>query len=135
MGRTEIGLERFSKIAKDFIPNIPGIPGSFSSKKISRAYEREYGDAPKYNTLDDPLTTIEAVANSLGFKINTADVNRLKRFKSAETTRISSQFNQKRKKLNNDRMKGVISYEEYLEEVQQLKLDFKETLDDLRSKE
>ena len=36
MGRTEIGLERFSKIAKDFIPNIPGIPGSFSSKKISR---------------------------------------------------------------------------------------------------
>ena len=32
-------------------------------------------------------------------------------------------------------MKGVISYEEYLEEVQQLKLDFKETLDDLRSKE
>jgi len=139
MSRSEIGLERFSKIAKDFVPNLPYVPevlgGSFSYNKIKRAYEREYGDAPKYNTLDDPLTTIEAVANSLGFKINTADVNRLRRFKSAETTRISSQFNQKRKRLNNDRMKGVISYEEYLEEVQQLKLDFKETLDDLRSKE
>ena len=135
MSRSEIGLERISKIAKDFIPNIPGIPGSFSSKKISRAYEREYGDAPKYNTLDDPLTTMEAVANSLGFKINTADINRLRRFKSAEANQISSRFNQKRKQLNNDRMKGVISYEEYLDEAQQLKLDFKEALDDLRSEE
>ena len=32
-------------------------------------------------------------------------------------------------------MKGVISYEEYLDEAQQLKLDFKEALDDLRSEE
>ena len=78
---------------------------------------------------------MEAVANSLGFKINTADINRLRRFKSAEANQISSRFNQKRKQLNNDRMKGVISYEEYLDEAQQLKLDFKEALDDLRSEE
>ena len=78
---------------------------------------------------------MEAVANSLGLKINTADIGRLRRFKSAEANSIQSKFNKKRKKLNNDRMKGVITYEEYLEEVQQLKLDFKETLDELRNRE
>ena len=139
MSASEVAANRTKEILKDFVPNLPYVPeaigGSYSYRKIKRAYEREYGDAPKYNTLDDPLTTMEAVANSLGLKINTADIGRLRRFKSAEANSIQSKFNKKRKKLNNDRMKGVITYEEYLEEVQQLKLDFKETLDELRNRE
>jgi len=135
MSRTEIGLNRAGKILKDFIPNIPMLPGSFSTAKINRAYERAKDDGPNYNTLDDPLTTTEAWLNSFGFKINTADINRLRRFTSSEMIKLQSDFSAKRKKLNNDRMKGKISYDEYLEEVQILKLDLKEALDDIKERE
>jgi len=134
MGAAGIGVNRAANIAKEFIPNIPGVPGSFSSKKIMRAYEREYGDAPKYNTLDDPLTTLEALANSVGFKINTADVGRLRRFTTTEVKQLKSTFDQARKKINNSRMKGEITLEEYREAVDDLKQSFVEQFDAIKER-
>ena len=135
MNAAEIGLSRATNIGKDFIPNIPGVPGSFSSKKISRAYEREYGDKPKYNTLDDPLTTGQAIASSFGFKVNTADTSRLRRFGSAEAKRLKSSFDQARKKINNSRMKGEITVEEYRDAVDDLKQSFVEQFDAIKERE
>ena len=131
MDALEVMGNRSLSIAKDFIPNIPFVPGSFSYKKIMSAYEKEFGDQEKYNTLSDPLTTLEAVVNSVGLKINTADIGRLRRFTSSEANAIKSNFSKKRKKINNERMKGLISYEDYIREVEELKLDMKETLEEL----
>ncbi len=135
MNAAEIGLSRATDIAKDFIPNIPGVPGSFSSKKIMRAYERDYGDKPKYNTLDDPLTTGQAIASSFGFKFNTADVSRLRRFGSAEAKRLKSEFDQARKKINTSRMKGEITVEEYREAIDDLKQSYVEQFDAIKERE
>ena len=135
MNAGEVAANRAANIAKDFIPNLPFVPTSFSYKKIKSAYEKEYGDQEKYNTLNDPLTTLEAVANSVGLKINTADVSRLRRFKSSEANAIQSKFKQKVKQLNNERMKGLITLEEYREKVEDIKLELKETIDESRAEE
>ena len=134
MNAAEIGLSRATDIAKDFIPNFPGLP-SYSTKKIMRAYERDYGDKPKYNTLDDPLTTGEAIASSFGFKFNTADVSRLRRFGSAEAKRLKSEFDQARKKINTSRMKGEITVEEYREAIDDLKQSYVEQFDAIKERE
>ena len=134
MNAAEIGLSRATDIAKDFIPNIPGLPG-YSTKKIMRAYERDYGDKPKYNTLDDPLTTGEAIASSFGFKFNTGDVSRLRRFGSAEAKRLKSEFDQARKKINTSRMKGEITVEEYREAIDDLKQSYVEQFDAIKERE
>jgi len=139
MNPGEVAASRATNIAKDFIPNLPYVPealgGSHSYKKIKRAYEREYGDEPKYNTLDDPLTTGQAIASSLGFKINTADTSRLRRFGSAEAKRLKSTFDQARKKINNSRMKSEITLEEYRDAIDDLKQSFLEQFDAIKERE
>jgi len=135
----EIAASRAGSILKDFIPNlpIPGLPepiSTFSGKKIERAYHREYGGG-KYQTLSDPLTTFEAVANSLGLTVNTADLPRLSVLRTKELSSIEKRFSQKRKNIETKRMKGEIDLDEFRGQLEEIKQDFRREYEEWRDRE
>jgi hypothetical protein len=131
MGMTpfEILGTRTSKFAKDFIPNVPvgavtgalgaeGVLGpemNFASQKITQAFSDDY------QTLSDPLTPTEAILNTFGLTVNTADIERLSAIKSKQLNSIKSQFSQALKNVENKRRKGIIDFEEYQEQYKDLR--------------
>lgn len=126
LDRAEIFGSRISAVAKDFVPNVP-IPGvrTFAGDKITRAFDEQY------QTLSDPLSKTEAIASVFGLTVNTADISRLTTLKSKELQSVNSKFRQLIKKLNNDRMKGVIDFEEYSEEYNDIRERFTNEIKEL----
>jgi hypothetical protein len=126
LDRAEIFGSRISAVAKDFVPNVP-LPGirTFAGDKITRAFDEQY------QTLSDPLSKTEAIASVFGLTVNTADISRLTSLKSKELQSINSDFSKLLKKLNNDRMKGLIDFEEYSEEYNNIRERFTKQVKEL----
>lgn len=61
---------------QDLIPNIPFLPGSYSTQRIDSARK---GKESPYRSKE---TELEALFRSLGFKIETKSIGKLKNFKS-----------------------------------------------------
>lgn len=59
------------RLAEEFIPNAPGVPGAYSTKKIMRAAR---GEKPVYG---ENVPTWQAIAQSFGFKLKPADLKKL----------------------------------------------------------
>lgn len=118
----EIILNRTSKFAQDFVPNLPVFAGTPladltpASRKVTQAFQ-EGG----YQTYSDPLTGLEALANTFGLTVNTADIERLAVLKGKEVKGLQSQYKKELKSLDMDRRKGLISFDEYQEKFQDLR--------------
>lgn len=132
LDRAEIFGSRISAVAKDFVPNVPivdiatlGGVRTFAGDKITQAFDEQY------QTLSDPLSKTEAIASVFGLTVNTADISRLTTLKSKELQSVNSKFRQLIKKLNNDRMKGVIDFEEYSEEYNDIRERFTKDIKEL----
>ena len=112
MDASEIFGSRISALAKDFVPNVPNpLVRTFAGDKITRAFNDDY------QTLSDPVSKTEAIASVFGLSVNTADIDRLTTLKSKELQSINSAFSKAIKKINNERMKGIIDFDEYTKRV------------------
>jgi hypothetical protein len=119
MDASEIFGSRISALAKDFVPNVPNpLVRTFAGDKITRAFNDDY------QTLSDPVSKTESIASVFGLSVNTADIDRLTTLKSKELQSINSDFSKAIKKINNERMKGIIDFDEYTEEYNNLRERF-----------
>ena len=89
----------------------------------------------QYRTNADPLTVTEAALNTVGFKINTADLARLSKLKTTQAQSIITKYRKKQGSLNTKRMKNLITLEEYKEELEEIRQDLRQELNDFREKE
>jgi len=134
-GNTEKILSGLGDFAFDFLPNLPVIPGTFAFDKVIQSIERARKINQQYRTNADPLTITEAVLNTVGFKINTADLARLSKLKTTQAQSIISKYRKKQGSLNNKRMKNLITLEEYKEELQEIRQQLRQELNDMRVEE
>ena len=133
-------LEKFgnraAEFGKGFIPNVPvgaateaafgfGANLNPASQKITQSLSDEY------QTLSDPLSPVEAIANTFGLTINTADIPRLQTLRGKQLNSLQSQFSKGIKDLEKQRMKGLIDFEEYQEEFMDLRQRFTRELEEL----
>jgi hypothetical protein len=114
----EILLNRTSKFAQDFIPNLPfyGTSLTPASRKVTQAFQ-EGG----YKTYSDPLSEMEALASTFGLTVNTADIERLAVLKGKEVKGLQSKYRKELKSLDMDMRKGLISFDEYQEKFKDLR--------------
>lgn len=120
MTKTEILGSRLKELGKSFVPNVIGIPGQPATNKFKRSMVEEY------QSLSDPLTPWEAIANSFGLTINTADIERLQVLRALDVRSTESKYGGFIRRLEKKRMKGEITLEEYKEEFQKARQKLKE---------
>ena len=96
-----------SDLYKGLIPNIPFLPGSISTQRITTAKK---GEESPYRAKE---TEIAALFRALGFKIETQSLDKLEALKTGELRRKLSGVDQKISKLNRDYDKGLINEKSY----------------------
>jgi len=117
-GRTGIPNEdwaiRFSTLRDKLMPNIPFLPGSYSSQKLERTRK---GMDSLFRPEQSELVSL---AQALGFKIEKADIGRLSAGKAFELKRklngFKEQMNLQRKRLRD----GLIKEEEAQMEIEKI---------------
>ena len=105
---------RFSTLRDKLMPNIPFLPGSYSSQKLERTRK---GMDSLFRPEQSELISL---AQALGFKIEKADIGRLSAGKAFELKRklngFKEQMNLQRKKLRD----GLIEEEEAQMEIEKI---------------
>ena len=108
-GQTGIAGEdwkvRLDTLKDKLIPNIPFLPGSYSSKKLESA--RKGLDSP----FRPDQSEFAALANTLGFKIEYANLDTLKTGKVFELKRKIDGFKEQMNVIRNNYRKGLINKE------------------------
>jgi hypothetical protein len=104
-------------LLQDLTPNIPFLPGSYSTQRIDSARK---GQESPYRTKE---TEITALLRSLGLKVETKSIDKLTAIKAGELRRKIKPIRENIADLNNDLYKGLISEEQY-----QKKLKYQEDL-------
>ena len=94
-------------ILDKLIPNIPFVPGTFSTEKIEAS--RKGMKTPFKSDQQEIL----AIAQSFGFKIDKADINKLKAGKSFELKRKIKAYKEQISQLRREYIKGKINKEEF----------------------
>jgi len=102
---------RLNAILDKLTPNIPFLPGSYSSQKLEQT--RKGLESP-FATEQNELFTL---AQTLGFKIEKADLNKLKTGKVYELKRKLKGFEEQINKYRNDYRKGLINRETAKEQI------------------
>ena len=96
---------------QDLIPNIPFLPGSYSTQRIDSARK---GKESPYRAKE---TELEALFRSVGFKLETKSIGKLKTLKAAELNRKIKPIRENIRDINNDLYKGLISKEQYTKKL------------------
>ena len=99
-------------LLQDLTPNIPFFPGSYSTQRIDSARK---GKESPYRAKE---TELEALFRSVGFKIETKSIDKLKTLKAAELNRKIKPIRENIRDLNNDLYKGLIDKEQYKKKLQ-----------------
>ena len=94
-------------ILDKLIPNIPFVPGTFSTEKIEAS--RKGMKTPFKADQQEIL----AIAQSFGFKIDKADINKLKTGKAFELKRKIKAYKEQISQLRREYIKGKINKEEF----------------------
>jgi len=96
---------RVSTMFEKLIPNMPFLPGSYSSRKLESTRK----------SLDSPFkanqTELGALLTTLGFKFERADLDKLKTSKTFELKRKIDGFKEQINILRNEFRKGLINRE------------------------
>jgi len=98
---------KFSAIVNKLIPNIPFVPGTYSTKKIERAR------GGMESAFRPDQTEFYALAQSLGFKIERADISKLTASKVFELKRKITGYKEQISMLRNKYKDGVINQETF----------------------
>ena len=98
---------KVTDLYKGLIPNIPFLPGGFSTQRITTARK---GEESAYRVKE---TELEALFRALGFKIETQSIDKLEALKTGELRRKLSGVDQKINKLNREYDKGLINEKTY----------------------
>ena len=99
-------------LLQDLTPNIPFFPGSYSTQRIDSARK---GKESPYRAKE---TELEALFRSVGFKLETKSIDKLKTLKAAELNRKIKPIRENIRDLNNDLYKGLIDKEQYKKKLQ-----------------
>jgi len=99
-------------LIQDLTPNIPFFPGSYSTQRIDSARK---GKESPYRAKE---TELEALFRSVGFKLETKSIDKLKTLKAAELNRKIKPIRENIRDLNNDLYKGLIDKEQYKKKLQ-----------------
>ena len=89
------------------MPNIPFVPGTFSTKKIDAS--RKGMKTPFKSDVEEIVT----ISQSFGFKIDKADINKLKTGKVFELKRKIKAYKEQISQLRREYIKGKINKEEF----------------------
>ena len=106
MGREKLEVKG-KDLFQDLIPNIPFLPGSYSTQRIDSARK---GKESPYRSKE---TELEALFRSLGFKIETKSIGKLKTLKASELNRKIKPIRENIRDINNDLYKGLINKKQY----------------------
>ena len=118
---------KVSDLYKGLIPNIPFLPGSYSTQRITTARK---GEESAYRPKE---TEIAALFRALGFKVETQSLDKLEALKTGELRRKLSGVNQKITKLNREYDKGLINektYDKRMLKLEKLYEDIADKYDD-----
>ena len=107
-------------------PNIPFFPGSYATQRIDTARK---GKESPYRSKE---TELEALFRSLGFKIETKSIDKLKALKAAELRRKIKPIRENINDLNNELYKGLINREQYEKKLKYEKDLLKKTVSKYR---
>ena len=117
-GQTGIASEdfkvRWDTFTDKLIPNIPFLPGSYSSKRLETA--RKGLDSP-YRASQSEFA---ALANTLGFKIQYADLKKLKAGKVLELKRKIQGFKEQINIIRNEYRRGLVNKDSAKEKIKVL---------------
>ena len=94
-------------ILDKLIPNIPFVPGTFSTEKIEAS---RTGMKTPFKADQEEIL---AIAQSFGFKIDKADINKLKTGKAFELKRKIKAYKEQISQLRREYIKGKINKEEF----------------------
>ena len=94
-------------ILDKLIPNIPFVPGTFSTEKIEAS--RKGMKTPFKSDVEEIVT----ISQSFGFKIDKADINKLKTGKVFELKRKIKAYKEQISQLRREYIKGKINKEEF----------------------
>ena len=92
---------------QDLTPNIPFLPGSYSTQRIDSARK---GKESPYRAKE---TELEALFRSIGFKLETKSIGKLKTLKASELNRKIKPIRENIRDINNDLYKGLIDKKQY----------------------
>ena len=98
-------------LLQDLTPNIPFLPGSYSTQRIDTARK---GDESAYRTKE---TELSALFRALGFKIETKSIDKLQALKAGELRRKLAAARQQIQDLVNKLNRGLITSEQYEKRV------------------
>ena len=101
-------------LIQDLTPNIPFLPGSFSTQRIDTARK---GDESPYRTKE---TEIGALFRALGFKVETKSIDKLQALKAGELRRKLNAARQQIQDLVNKLNRGLITQEQYEKNVDKI---------------
>ena len=104
---SEDWMVKLEAIKNKLIPNIPFVPGTYSTKKIERAR------GGMESAFRPDQTEFYALAQSLGFKIERADISKLTASKVFELKRKITGYKEQISMLRNKYKDGVINQETF----------------------
>ena len=102
---------------KKMIPNFPFVPGSYSTERIEAARR---DDSP----LSRGESELLAFFNSIGFKVNIADISKLRTTKSFEFRRKVNGLKEKIRIEGNKLSRGKITEDEFNKRVDEINSNF-----------
>ena len=102
---------RVNAVFDKLTPNIPFLPGSYSSEKLEKT--RKGGESP----FTPDQTELVSLMQTLGFKIEKADLDKLKTGKVYELKRKLKGFEEQINKYRNDYRTGLINRETAKKEI------------------
>jgi hypothetical protein len=102
---------------KKMIPNFPFVPGSYSTERIEAARR---DDSPLSRSESELL----AFFNSIGFKVNKADISKLRTTKSFEFRRKVNGLKEKIRIEGNKLSRGKITEDEFNKRVDEINSNF-----------
>ena len=97
----------FKYLSKQLLPNFPFVPGSFSTERINKA---TFNSKSAYRESESEL---QAILNSVGFKVNNVSVKKLKRSQNIKLQKKLTTIKADIKQLVRDLKDGKITKQEY----------------------
>ena len=97
----------FKYLSRQLLPNFPFVPGSFSTERINKA---TFDTKSAYRESESEL---QAILNSVGFKVNNVSVKKLKRSQNIKLQKKLTKIKADIKQLVRDLKEGRISKAEY----------------------
>ena len=118
---------KLTDLYKGLIPNIPFLPGAYSTQRITTAKK---GEESAYRVKESELA---ALFRALGFKFETQSIDKLEALKTGELRRKLFGVDQKITKLNREYDKGLINektYDKRMLKLEKLYEDIADKYDD-----